>query len=112
MLEKFLLFCLTGQSKTMFGSVSSPGDLGAIPCAISWLFKGINERRQKSGARFSVRVSALGVNATKPGSSSKDLLAAHKTGTYIKIKYMEIFFVKTQYQHTFNPSIQIIDQTF
>ncbi|KAG4076293.1 hypothetical protein HA402_014842 [Bradysia odoriphaga] len=68
-----------GQSKTMFGSVSSAGDLGAIPCAISWLFKGINERRQKSGARFSVRVSALGVNATKPGSSSKDLLAAHKT---------------------------------
>lgn len=83
MLENIILFCLTGQSKTMFGSVSSPGDLGAIPCAISWLFKGINERRQKSGARFSVRVSALGVNATKPGSSSKDLLAAHKTGKNI-----------------------------
>lgn len=69
----------------MFGSVSSAGDLGAIPCAISWLFKGINERRQKSGARFSVRVSALGVNATKPGSSSKDLLAAHKTGKNLKL---------------------------
>lgn len=68
----------------MFGTVSSAGDLGAIPCAISWLFKGINERRQKSGARFSVRVSALGVNATKPGSSSKDLLAAHKTGKQAK----------------------------
>lgn len=64
----------------MFGSVASSGELGAIPCAISWLYKGINERRQKSGSRFSVRVSALGVSATKPGASSKDLLAAHKTG--------------------------------
>uniref|UniRef100_A0A182W6H7 Kinesin motor domain-containing protein n=1 Tax=Anopheles minimus TaxID=112268 RepID=A0A182W6H7_9DIPT len=70
-----------GQSRTMFGKVTSPpGDLGAIPCAISWLYKGINEKRQKSGARFSVRVSALGVNATKPGSSSRDLLAGHATG--------------------------------
>lgn len=64
----------------MFGTVTSIGDLGAVPCAISWLYKGINERRQKSGARFSVRVSALGVSATKPGTSSRDLLAAHKTG--------------------------------
>lgn len=69
-----------GQSKTMFGSIASAKELGAIPCAISWLFKGINERKQKTGARFSVRVSALGVSATKPGSSSKDLLIAHATG--------------------------------
>ncbi|XP_062547409.1 kinesin-like protein CG14535 [Armigeres subalbatus] len=69
-----------GQSRTMFGTLASPpSDLGAIPCAISWLYKGINEKRQKSGARFSVRVSALGVNATKPGSSSRDLLAGHAT---------------------------------
>lgn len=65
----------------MFGSVTPSADLGAIPCAISWLYKGINERRQKSGARFSVRVSALGVSATKPGTSARDLLAAHATGT-------------------------------
>ncbi|KXJ73087.1 hypothetical protein RP20_CCG016575 [Aedes albopictus] len=64
----------------MFGTLQTPpSDLGAIPCAISWLYKGINEKRQKSGARFSVRVSALGVNATKPGSSSRDLLAGHAT---------------------------------
>lgn len=67
----------------MFGSVSSVGELGAIPCAIAWLFKGINDRRQKTGSRFSVRVSALGVNATKPGASSRDLLAAHKTGNLL-----------------------------
>lgn len=66
----------------MFGSLTTAQDLGAIPCAISWLYKGINERRQKSGARFSVRVSALSVHATKPGSTSKDLLAAHATGMF------------------------------
>uniref|UniRef100_T1H065 Kinesin motor domain-containing protein n=1 Tax=Megaselia scalaris TaxID=36166 RepID=T1H065_MEGSC len=49
----------SGQSKTILGSINGTSELGAIPCAISWLYKGINERRQKSGARFSVRVSAL-----------------------------------------------------
>lgn len=71
----------------MLGSVGTSSDLGAIPCAISWLYKGINEKRQKSGARFSVRVSALGVNATKPGSSGKDLLAALATGKYNYFNY-------------------------
>lgn len=66
----------------MLGGVNPPTELGGIPCAISWLYKGINERRQKSGARFSVRVSALGVSATKPDSTSKDLLAAHATGKF------------------------------
>lgn len=77
--ERYLLL-FSGQSKTMFGSLGSAKDLGAIPCAISWLYKGINERRQKTGARFSVRVSALGVSASKPGSAPKDLLTAHATG--------------------------------
>lgn len=101
----------------MFGSVSSAGDLGAIPCAISWLFKGINERRQKSGARFSVRVSALGVNATKPGSSSKDLLAAHKTGKNPKYKLIRTSLLcqpssNRKTNLIFNPSIRIIVETF
>uniref|UniRef100_A0A1B0CNZ9 Kinesin motor domain-containing protein n=2 Tax=Lutzomyia longipalpis TaxID=7200 RepID=A0A1B0CNZ9_LUTLO len=84
----------TGQSKSMMGSISGAGELGAIPCAISWLYRGINERRQKSGARFSVRVSALGVNATKPGSTSRDLLAAHATesdespGVYLRDDFL------------------------
>ena len=68
----------------MFGSLNmSNNELGAVPCAISWLYKGINERRQKSGSRFSVRVSALGISATKPDSIAKDLLAAHATGQYL-----------------------------
>ncbi|XP_055388108.1 uncharacterized protein LOC129616484 [Condylostylus longicornis] len=84
----------TGQSRTMLGAVNSSTELGAIPCAISWLYKGINERRQKSGSRFSVRVSALGISATKPDSSSKDLLAAHATesddspGVYLRDDFL------------------------
>ncbi|XP_067623434.1 kinesin-like protein CG14535 [Eurosta solidaginis] len=84
----------SGQPKTMLGGVNPPTELGAIPCAISWLYKGINERRQKSGARFSVRVSALSVSATKPDSSSKDLLAAHATesddspGVYLRDDFL------------------------
>lgn len=70
-----------GQSRTMFGSVQSGADLGAIPCAIAWLYKGIGERKQTTGSRFSVRVSAIGVSATK-STGSKDLLAAHKTGEW------------------------------
>lgn len=89
LLKKSLLFLSSthaGQNRTMLGSVASSNDLGAIPCAISWLYKGINEKRQKSGARFSVRVSALGINATKPGSSAKDLLAALATGNYLNVE--------------------------
>lgn len=43
----------------MIGQDSSTQSLGVAPCAISWLFKLIEERREKAGARFSVRVSAV-----------------------------------------------------
>ncbi|KAM8717100.1 hypothetical protein ACLKA7_003898 [Drosophila subpalustris] len=66
----------TGQPQTVLGDLGS-GALGAAPCAIAWLYKGIQERRQKSGARFSVRVSAVGVSATKPDALSTDLLISH-----------------------------------
>lgn len=62
----------------MFGSLAS-ADLGVIPCAISWLYKGIAEHREKFGSRFSVRMSALAVSA-KPGSKAHDLLAAMASG--------------------------------
>lgn len=85
----------------MLGAVNA--ELGAIPCGIAWLYKGINEKRQKTGARFSVRVSALGVNATKPGSSARDLLAAHATGNYdIHSTLISIFanlFIQLNYSH-------------
>ncbi|XP_054264787.1 kinesin-like protein CG14535 isoform X1 [Macrosteles quadrilineatus] len=58
-----------GKSQTMIGS---PDALGVIPCAISWLFRGINEQKLKTGARFSVRVSAVEVS-----TGMKDLLIGH-----------------------------------
>ncbi|XP_057672094.1 kinesin-like protein CG14535 [Diorhabda carinulata] len=73
------LFCFgqagLGKSYTMIGSPENANTPGIIPCAISWLFKGINEQRQKTGARFSVRVSA--VEICGPTNQLKDLLAGY-----------------------------------
>jgi kinesin family protein 26 len=69
----------------MVGSPDSTNTLGVIPCAISWLFRGINEQKQKTGARFSVRVSAVEVLQQSGGTSQqlKDLLAGHASGKCI-----------------------------
>jgi kinesin family protein 26 len=69
----------------MLGSPEAAGTLGVIPCAISWLFRGINEQKQKTGARFSVRVSAVEVLQQSGGTSQqlKDLLAGHANGECI-----------------------------
>ncbi|XP_067009500.2 kinesin-like protein CG14535 [Anabrus simplex] len=75
------LFCFgharLGKTYTMVGTPESVNTLGIIPCAISWLFRGINEQKQKTGARFSVRVSAVEVSG--PSQHLKDLLAGHAT---------------------------------
>lgn len=57
----FVIVSPAGKSYTMIGRDDSLQGLGIIPCAISWLFKLINERKEKTGARFSVRVSAVEV---------------------------------------------------
>uniref|UniRef100_A0A3P8VEW3 Kinesin family member 26B n=1 Tax=Cynoglossus semilaevis TaxID=244447 RepID=A0A3P8VEW3_CYNSE len=67
-----------GKSYTMIGRDDSLQTLGVIPCAISWLFKLINERREKTGARFSVRVSAVEVWGRD--ENLKDLLSEVATG--------------------------------
>lgn len=54
-------------------------NLGIIPCAISWLFKLINERKEKTGARFSVRISAVEVWGKE--ENLRDLLAEVATGS-------------------------------
>lgn len=72
------IFCFLGKTTTMLGSPESSGTLGIIPCAISWLFRGIHEQKQKTGARFSVRVSA--VEVCQPSQQLKDLLAGHANG--------------------------------
>ncbi|XP_066252648.1 kinesin-like protein CG14535 isoform X2 [Euwallacea similis] len=73
------LFCFghagLGKSYTMLGTSDNSNTLGIIPCAISWLFKGINEQKQKTGARFSVRVSA--VEVCGPTNQLRDLLAGY-----------------------------------
>ncbi|KAL8572388.1 hypothetical protein ACOMHN_023157 [Nucella lapillus] len=60
------------KSQTMLGSDGSPQTLGVMPCAIAWLFKLINEQKDKTGARFSVRVSAVEVSGKN--ENLRDLL--------------------------------------
>lgn len=75
--NKFLRSNL-GKSHTMLGTPEAGHTLGAIPCAIAWLFRGISEQRQRTGARFSVRVSC--VELTTGQQQLRDLLAAHANG--------------------------------
>ncbi|XP_023561426.1 kinesin-like protein KIF26A isoform X2 [Octodon degus] len=62
-----------GKSYTMIGKDSSPQSLGVVPCAISWLFRLVEERRERTGTRFSIRVSA--VEVCGQDQSLRDLLA-------------------------------------
>ncbi|XP_033917001.1 kinesin-like protein KIF26B [Melopsittacus undulatus] len=68
-----------GKSYTMIGKDDSMQNLGIIPCAISWLFKLINERKEKTGARFSVRISA--VEVWGKDENLRDLLSEVATGS-------------------------------
>ncbi|KAL3873285.1 hypothetical protein ACJMK2_036421 [Sinanodonta woodiana] len=62
-----------GKTTTMLGTDQSAQTLGAVPCAIFWLFKLINEQKEKTGARFSVRVSAVEVSGKQ--EALRDLLS-------------------------------------
>ncbi|XP_075264054.1 uncharacterized protein LOC142355909 isoform X3 [Convolutriloba macropyga] len=67
-----------GKTFTMVGEDTSLQTIGVIPCAISWLFRLINDQKQKSGAKFSVRVSS--VELYGKDEHVKDLLADQDTG--------------------------------
>lgn len=69
---------LLGKTHTMVGSSDSVQDLGVMPCAISWLFRLIYEQRQKTGARFSVRASALELSGRN--EVLRDLLSEYAAG--------------------------------
>ncbi|XP_043930272.1 kinesin-like protein KIF26A isoform X2 [Protopterus annectens] len=77
------IFCFghvkLGKTYTMIGNDSSTQSLGIIPCAISWLFKLINERKEKTGTRFSVRVSAVEIHGKD--ENLKDLLSEVASGS-------------------------------
>ena len=57
----------------MIGRDCSTQSLGVAPTAVSWLFKVIEARTEKSGARFSVRVSAVEISGRE--ETLTDLLA-------------------------------------
>lgn len=63
----------------MIGRDCSTQSLGVAPCAISWLFKLIEERKEKAGARFSVRVSAVEISGRDEALT--DLLSNVSTGS-------------------------------
>lgn len=75
----FIFLFLPGKTYTMIGKDSSTQSLGIVPCAISWLFKLINERKEKTGTRFSVRVSAVEIFGKE--EELKDLLSEVSTGS-------------------------------
>ncbi|KAL7062798.1 hypothetical protein AAHC03_01181 [Spirometra sp. Aus1] len=62
----------TGKTWTMLGSDKSTSTAGVIPCAIAWLFRLIEDQKEATKTRFSVRVSAIEVYGQK--ESLKDLL--------------------------------------
>ena len=70
-----------GKTTTMVGSCSEDVGPGLMPTAIAWLFRGIGEQKNKTGARFSVRVSA--VEIAGPTEVLRDLLAPHATGKFL-----------------------------
>lgn len=43
----------------MVGVDSSCADFGVIPTAISWLYHLIENQKNRTGARFAIRISAL-----------------------------------------------------
>lgn len=77
LIQVFFLSFL-GKTKTMIGSCESPFALGVIPCAISWLYRAVSEQKQKTGARFSIRVSAVEITAVS--QQIRDLLTDYASG--------------------------------
>ena len=75
------LFCYghanLGKSRSMLGSDEYAKDMGLVPIAIAWLYRAIKEKKVKTGARFSVRVSALEITSQR--ENVRDLLAAYAT---------------------------------
>eukprot|EP00794_Sanderia_malayensis_P017715 gene17715-19486_t len=67
-----------GKTDTMIGKDLNAQSLGVIPCAISWLYNLIDDSKQRTGARFSVRVS--GVEIVGRSENLKDLLSEQASG--------------------------------
>ncbi len=68
-----------GKSRTMVGSDTSRTAVGIMPAAIAWLYRAIKERKARTSARFSVRVSAVEIGQEE-GEATRDLLERFATG--------------------------------
>ncbi|XP_050730279.1 kinesin-like protein KIF26B isoform X2 [Eriocheir sinensis] len=66
-----------GQAYTMLGGGESCHTLGVMPTAVWWLYRALQDHRANTGARHSVRVSALQI---APGDVVTDLLAQYAQG--------------------------------
>lgn len=64
----------------MVGQDNGAQSLGIIPSAISWLFRLIQECKQRTGARFSIRVSAIEIAG--PQEELRDLLVTYATSKH------------------------------
>lgn len=67
-----------GKTRTMVGSHSAESELGIMPTAISWLYQAISHLKVNKASRFSVRVSAVVVDA--PGKEVSDVLGDFAQG--------------------------------
>lgn len=67
------------MSYTMIGHDGCTQSLGVIPCAITWLFKLINRKKDKTWANISVSVSA--VEVCGENNAIRDLLSDVDTST-------------------------------
>ena len=76
------LFCFghsnLGKTYTMVGDDSAKSSVGVIPTAIAWMYKVIKDRKQKTSARFSVRVSAVEISQDE---NLRDLLTNYASET-------------------------------
>lgn len=75
----------------MIGRDCSTQSLGVAPTAISWLFKVIEERREKVGGRFSIRASAVEISGRE--ETLTDLLAGlhEAAGPAVSLKEDPVF---------------------
>lgn len=82
----------------MLGSDASIASIGVIPCAIAWLFRLVEEQRETTKTRFSVRVSAVEVFGHD--ESFKDLLQeSAPDGKRTEITHKLIYFIIKHHLH-------------
>jgi len=74
----------------MFGKPANQ-KMGIVPTILSWLFKSIQEQKQKAGSRFSVRISALTVTGGSGHEVINDLLLPFASGKCLDAKAHFLF---------------------